>query len=148
MNAEELKKLYATAVAVNVSLLGIIAVYAASLEILKMNHLAKPMAKPSNILNYFILLFAPAAFFLWKRIEEKYFPPAKNTHPAIKAQSLFAASVLRAAVFEIPALAGFVFFFVSGAYIQFYVLAAFSAAAIIWNFPKFGKWKSETGRRG
>jgi hypothetical protein len=43
----------------------------------------------------------------------------------------------------VPALAGLVLFFLTGAYWDFYLLAAFSAALEVIFFPRYSRWEEK-----
>ncbi len=142
---ENLKKIYATSVVINVAMLMSIVLYAAIIEILLMNNIARNLIKTGNSLNYLLLAIIFLILQMRKKLVSKYASDRGNTDENTRVQNLFSLSIISAIVFEVPALVGFVFFFVSGARLQFYLLSFFSAFMIIRHFPKFSKWQKETG---
>ena len=150
MLEEEMKKYHKLASITSYAVMGIVIVYTLGIEIFK-NTAAefKPLLDPQAAIavKYASFFIAASVFFTIKQIAKAKFKSEKNKTAEEFLENIFFVSIIRAAVFEVPAFMGFICFFLAGAYIEFYILSAFTFIMVISYFPKLDNWNKELKRK-
>lgn len=140
---ESLKKIYNVAFIVNVAIVGTLILYAVVIEILR-RQLApfQGLTEVSNvtllryalygiaILNIFFIRVARGLLLRKPSSEEFNFLRFK----------LLQASLVTAALCEIPAILGLILFLLTGSVRDYYQLAGVSFILVFLHFPRYGNW--------
>jgi hypothetical protein len=141
---DDLKKPYHTAVMINAAIIGTLIAYAVIIEILR-KQLAPFQGFVESmdfsalryifygiaVINIFLIRIAGVSL-LRKRISDEI--------KLIRLQ-LLKASIVIAALCEIPAVLGFVLFLLIGSVRDYYQLAGVSFILVFLHFPRYGKWE-------
>ncbi|MCK4936866.1 MAG: hypothetical protein KAR84_08445 [Elusimicrobiales bacterium] len=149
MLEEEIKKYHKLASIISYAVIGIVIIYAITIEIFRNATGFKPLLEPqaamiAKVASFFI---AVSVFTVIKQISKTKLKPENNKIPENFLQNMFFVDMIKAAIFEVPAFMGFILFFLAGAYAEFYILSAFSIVLVISNFPKAANWTKELRRR-
>lgn len=142
MNSGNVKKFYLAAAAAAGGIIAAIVVYAVLVEVLKAKTYAAPVRPPAAYaVKYACYLLGAWALlglkFAGRSLAEKKATPEET----VKALTMLA--VLRAAVCELPAIAGLVLFLLTRYYLDFYLLAVFSIALELYYFPRLAVWEEK-----
>ena len=149
MLEKEIKKYHKLATIISYAVIGIVIIYAVTIEIFKNATGFTPLLEPqaaliTKVASFFI---AVSVFTVIKQISKAKLKPENNKTKEEFLQNMFFVDMIKAAIFEVPAFIGFILFFLAGAYAEFYVLSAFSIVLVILNFPKTANWTKELRRR-
>ncbi len=150
MLKEEIKKYHKFACLISYAVIGIVIVYGVTIEIFKNAGTGfKPLLEPqaamiAMLVSFFIIA---SIFTVIKQISKARLKPENNKTAEEFLHNIFFVDMIKAAIFEVPAFTGFILFFLAGAYMEFYVLAAFSVVLVISNFPKIENWNKQLKER-
>ena len=150
MFEKELKKYYKLATIISYAVLVIVLIYAIVIELFRnMGISLEPLLEPQAALLAKIAAFFMVAsiFIIIKQVSKTKLKEESNKTPEAFLQNIFFVDMIKAAIFEVPAFIGFILFFLTGAYAEFYILSAFSVILVISNFPKAENWTKELRRR-
>ena len=149
MLEEEIKKYHKLATIISYAVIGIVSIYAITIEIFKNATALKPLLDPqaAMLAKVASFLIAASIFIIIKYISKAKLKKENNKTPEEFLQNIFFVDMIKAAIFEIPAFIGFILFFLAGAYAEFYALSAFSIIMVILNFPKVEKWNKQLKER-
>ncbi len=139
MKKEELRKAWLTAAIASGAIISAVFMYALVVEaVVHFIRFTPPVTgAAAAALKYgFYFLGASAVFAL------RFIRPAMEARRDA-ARQMVAQALVAAALYEVPALAGFMLFFLTGGYWDFYLLAAFSTAMEIINFPRYRLWEEK-----
>ncbi len=150
MIEEEIKKYYKLAKIISYAVIGIVIIYAITIEIFKNAGTGfKPLlqAQPAVIAKIAGFFMAISIFTIINQISKTKLKKENNKTAEEFLQNIFFVDMIKAAIFEVPAFIGFILFFLTGAYLEFYMFSAFSVALVIANFPKVEKWNKQLKER-
>ena len=142
MKKDELRKAWHAAAMMSGAVTGAIFLYVAAVE--GVEHFI-PFTPPftgfsAAALRYVLYSLSFGVLFMFIRSTNEE-PRGNSVADAIR--SLRARALRNAALCELPALAGFVLFFLVGGYWDFYQLAAFSFAMQLIHFPRYKDWEAK-----
>ncbi|MCG2725215.1 MAG: hypothetical protein L6420_02980 [Elusimicrobia bacterium] len=146
MNEEKIKKYHKLASIISYAVMAIIIIYALTIEIFKNAASGfKPLLEPQTAMTvkYASFLIVALVFIAIKQVSKAKLKSEKNKTAEEFLKNIFAVSVLRAAIFEVPSFIGFILFFLAGAYVEFYILSFFSFIMVILYFPNRDEWDKE-----
>jgi len=141
---DNLRKPYHTAVMVNAAIIGTLIAYAVIIEILR-KQLA-PFQGFLEITNFSVLRYifygvAVVNIFIIRIIGGSLLRKrASDEFKLIKLQ-LIRASIVIAALCEIPAILGLILFLLVGSVRDYYQLAGVSFILVFLHLPRYGKWE-------
>ena len=140
MKKGELKKAYLAAALACAGIITAIVFYTVVVEILRHIGHQPPLTGPAAYgLKYFFYITGALPLIVLKFVNSRL--DVKKPSPEETARLLTLLAIIRAAVCEMPAVSGLVLFALTGCYWDFYLLALFSIALEIFNFPKLGAWE-------
>ncbi|OGR44299.1 MAG: hypothetical protein A2X35_02410 [Elusimicrobia bacterium GWA2_61_42] len=141
MNGEKTRKAYLAAAAAAGGIIAAVFFYAGVVEVLRKLGHKPPLTPPAAYaLKYALYLAGAASLAALKQVNRLQQAKKSTLEETLKALTL--AAVVRAAVCEVPAVCGLVLFLLTGYYADFYLLAAFSAALGVYNFPRLSAWET------
>ena len=140
MNAESVKKAYFAAAAAAGGIIVTIVFYTVVVEILKGKSYAAPVQPPAAYALKYLFYIIGAGALLVLKFAGRALQEKKAT-PEATVKALTTLAVLRAAVCELPAIAGLVLFLLTRYHLDFYLLAVFSLALEIYHFPRLAAWE-------
>lgn len=140
MNAEELKRSYTAAALPAAVITGSVVFYAVLVELL-LNKGFKAILQPppADMVKYGFYAFAASVLPLLKVAGLKLGAKKATREETVKALTTLA--IVRAALCEIPVLAGFIICLLTGSRPDFYLLAVFAVGLEIYNFPRLSQWE-------
>lgn len=142
MNSGNIKKAYLAAAAAAGGIIAAIVFYTVVVEILRAKSYAAPVQPPAAYaLKYAFYLLGASALLVLKFAGRPF--EEKKAAPEEAVKALTRLAVLRAAVCELPAIAGLVLFLLTRYYLDFYMLALFSLALEIYHFPRLQAWEEK-----
>ncbi|MCK5582538.1 MAG: hypothetical protein KAI33_02050, partial [Elusimicrobiales bacterium] len=113
MLEEEIKKYHKLASIISYAVIGIVIIYAITIEIFRNATGFKPLLEPqaamiAKVASFFI---AVSVFTVIKQISKTKLKPENNKIPENFLQNMFFVDMIKAAIFEVPAFMGFILFF-------------------------------------
>jgi hypothetical protein len=143
MKKEELRKAWLTAAIASGAITGTIFIYALVVEaVARFVRFTPPVSGSAAVaLRYGLYLLGVGAVFALRFIRPAM--EARNNSAPDSARYMGARALVTATLCEVPALAGFMLFFLTGGYWDFYLLAAFSTAMEIIYFPRYRRWEEK-----
>ncbi len=143
-HTDDLRKPYRTAVIVNAAVIGTLIAYAVIIEIIR-KQLA-PFQGFVEITNFSALRYifygvAVANIFIIRITGVSLLRKRNSDEFKLIRLQLLRASVVNAALCEIPAILGFILFLLVGSVRDYYQLAGVSFILVFLHFPRYGKWK-------
>lgn len=140
MNAERLRKSYLGTAAASAGIIGAIVLYTVVAEMLaRMGHKPPLVAPAAYAAKYGFYVVGLAALTLLKSASARL--GARKATPEETIKSLTILAVSKAAICEVPAVAGLVMFLLTGFRADFYLLVVFSLALEVYHFPRLGQWE-------
>ena len=125
MDAEKLKRAWQTAAGVAASIVGAIFFYTVVVEIMtKAGHKPTMQAQAADSARYALYFVGLSAIAVLRMAELKL--GGKKATPEETVRALTVLAIVRAALYEVPAVAGLVVFLLTGSRMDFYTLAVFS----------------------
>lgn len=104
------------------------------------------LESPGPVLRYLFYAAAVVAIFTVRLLHNALIRRALRGHPQKILNRLQKASLWTAALCEIPALLGFMFFLLTGTSRDFYFLLILSLILFFMYFPKKIQWQTADGR--
>jgi hypothetical protein len=142
MESSELKTAYTAAAAVAAGITGTIFVYTVVVEALRAKGYAAPLHPPAAYaLKYGLYIVGLTALPALKLAAAALGGAKPTRQEALRALATLA--IVRAAVCEVPAIAGLLLFLLTGCRADFYALAVFSLVLEIYNFPRLQAWEEK-----
>lgn len=138
-----LRRVFRTALLINISLIAGLFLYALFVELIKsrLSPFAGFLPGPHlQALRYVFYGTAVGAVVLLRIISKAITRPSPEDNVLEYGQRLSRASVVTAALAELPALLGFIFFLLSGSSRDFYPLLLVSLFLEFMYFPRFSVW--------
>jgi hypothetical protein len=153
-HTQELKKAYKKSLIIYIAFMISLVVYLVFFEILRV-HVSDFEGAMERIdfpwLRYAFYALGFVQVFLIKFIRETAIKSTSARETQILIQNLQRSSVISASLCEVPALLGWVLFFLSGGSQDFYILLIMSFVLFIIYFPRFTDWdmwiRSKTNHR-
>ncbi|HNW43737.1 MAG TPA: hypothetical protein PKI19_04480 [Elusimicrobiales bacterium] len=140
MNKSELKKRYIGAAITACGIITAIFFYTVVAEILRYTgHKPLVPAPAAYVLKYVFYLIGVSAIAALKLADSAL--DKKKETPRETAALLTLLAVTRAAICEMPAIAGLVLLILTGNYTDFYLLTVFSIGLEIFHFPRLRQWE-------
>lgn len=142
MNAARLRTAWLASAAASGGITAGIVLYTVLVEVLASRGYRGPLAQlgagPFKYAFYALgALALPAVRLAGRKLA------AKLPTPEETIRALTVTSVVRAAVSELPAIAGLLLFLLAGLRADFYMLAVFALALEIYHFPRLGAWEEK-----
>lgn len=142
---DDLRKTHRVAVVVNAAVIGTLIIYALVIEILRRQFAPfEGFVEVANasVLRYIVYGIAVVDIFIIRlmRVSLLRKPPADD--PNLIRAKLLRASIITAALCEIPAILGLVFFLLAGSIRDYYQLAGVSFILVFLHFPRYGNWEA------
>jgi len=142
---EGLKKTYNVAFIVNVAIIGTLILYALVIEILR-RQLApfQGLTEISNVtlLRYILYGIAILNIFLIRVMRGLLLRKPSSEEFNLLRFKLLQASLVTAALCEIPAILGLILFLLIGSIRDYYQLAGVSFILVFLHFPRYGNWEA------
>lgn len=140
MDRTEIKRAYIASAAVAGGIVAAIVLYTVIVEVLvKMGHTPVLAPPASYAVKYALYLISVSAPFTLKFLEARLGGRKSSAGEALSA--LRGLAIVKAAVCELPAVAGLILFLLTGYRADFYMLAVFALALEIWHFPRLSRWE-------
>lgn len=141
MNPERLKKAYLSAAIAATGIIFAIVLYTVLVEFLRGSGAHKPPLAPpaAYAAKYALYIAGLSALAALKLMSAKL--GAKMPTPEDTLKALTTLAIVKAALCEVPAVAGLVLFLLAGFRADFYLLVVFSLALEIYHFPRLGQWE-------
>lgn len=142
---DDLRRTHRIAVTINAAVIGTLIIYAVVIEILR-RQLApfEGFVEISNasVLRYILYGITVVDIFIIRlmRVSLMRKPPADDLK--LVRVKLLRASIITAALCEIPAVLGLVFFLLAGSIRDYYQLAGVSFILVFLHFPRYGNWEA------
>lgn len=140
MDKERLKKAYLSAAIAAAGIIAGIVFYTVVVEILNgMGHKPPLQAQAADAAKYALYCLGISALAVLKMAEIKL--GGKKETPEATVKALTTLAIVRAALCELPAIAGLLIFLLTGKRLDFYLLVVFSVGLEIYNFPRLAQWE-------
>jgi len=140
MNAEKLKKAYLAAAVAAGGITGAIVLYTFLAEALRVVGHKPPLAPPAAYaVKYALYITGLSALAALKLMTARL--GAKMPTPEDTVKALTTLAIVKAALCEVPAIAGLVLFLLTGYRLDFYLLVVFSLGLEIYHFPRLSLWE-------
>lgn len=140
MNKTELKKRYTAAAIASAGIITAIIFYTVVVEMLRNIGFKAIVAQPAaDTLKYAFYLIGASSIGVLK-VAARVLDKKKDT-PQETAALLTRLAVTRAAICEVPAVAGLALFILTGFRTDFYLLAVLAIGLEIFNFPRLAQWE-------
>lgn len=142
MNKELLKKAYLAAALSAAGIIGAIVLYAVVGEILARSGHRPPLLPPAAYaVKYALYILSVASVFAVRFAASRLDVRRATPEDAVKA--LTASAIVKAALCEVPAVAGLILFILTGYKADFYLLLIFSAGLEVYHFPRLQRWEEK-----
>jgi hypothetical protein len=143
MKKEELIKARRTAAMISAAIISAVFLYAAVVEaVSRFAAFSPPVTGTASAVLRYALYFLGVSAVLALRFVRPAMESRRNASPDAAARML-AQAVVTSALCEVPALAGFMLFVLTGGYWDFYLLASFSTVMELINFPTYREWEDK-----
>jgi hypothetical protein len=142
MDREQVKKAYLPAAAAAAGITAAVFMYTVVVELLAARGYAALLRPPAAYAVKYACYIIGLSPVLTLRLTGGLFG-GKRATPAEALKALTVHAIFRAAACEVPAIAGLALFLTAGSRADFYVLAVFSLALEIYNFPRLAAWEEE-----
>ncbi len=140
MNAEKIKKSYLAAAVSSGGIVSAIVLYTVVVELLfRMGH-KPPLVPPAAYAAKYALYIVGAAALAALRLVPAALDTRKAT-PEEAVKSLTLLAIVKAALCELPAVAGLIMFILTGFRADFYLLIVFSLGLEVYHFPRLQQWE-------
>lgn len=140
MNAETIKRSYLSAAVAAAGIIGAIIFYAVVAEILSRLGHKPPLAAPAAYaVKYALYLLSVSALLAVKLASARL--DVKKATPEETLKALTVLAIVKAALCELPAIAGLILFVLTGYKTDFYLLLTFAAGLEIYHFPRLARWE-------
>lgn len=140
MNAGAIKKSYLSAAVAAAGIIGAIIFYAVVAEVLSRLGHKPPLVPPAAYaVKYALYLLAVSALLALKLASARL--GAKKATPEETLKALTVLAIVKAALCELPAIAGLILFVLTGYKADFYLLLVFAAGLEIYHFPRLASWE-------
>ena len=142
MNKELLKKSYLAAALSAAGIIGAIVLYAAVGEILARSGHRPPLTPPAAYaVKYALYILSIASVFAVRFAAARL--DARKETPEAAVKALAASAIVKAALCEVPAVAGLILYLLTGYKADFYLLLVFSAGLEVYHFPRLYRWEEK-----
>lgn len=140
MDRKKLKKSWQAAALAAAGIIGGIFFYTVIVELLNKTGYKPPLqAADAGGAKYALYFLALSGLAVLKMAGLKLGGKKGNPEETIKALTTLA--IVRAALCELPAVAGLLIFLLTGGRSDFYLLIIFALALEIYNFPRLAQWE-------
>ena len=140
MNSETIKKIYLAAALSSGAIIGMIVFYTVLAEILRRMGHNPPLHPPAAYAVKYVFYLLGVSTLVFIKLAERRLDSKKST-PQETVTALTILAVTRAAICEIPAIAGLIMFLLTGYRLDFYLLVVFSVGLEIYHFPRISQWE-------
>ncbi|OGS11486.1 MAG: hypothetical protein A3J70_04290 [Elusimicrobia bacterium RIFCSPHIGHO2_02_FULL_61_10] len=140
MDKERLKKAWLAAAIAAAGIIAGIVFYTVVVEVLRGMGYKPPLQPPAaDAAKYALYCIGVSALAVLKMAEIKL--GGKKESPEATVKALTTLAIVRAALCELPAIAGLLIFLLTGKRLDFYLLVVFSVGLEIYNFPRLAQWE-------
>lgn len=140
MDKERLKKAWLAATIAAAGIIAGIVFYTVVVEVLRGMGYKPPLQPPAaDAAKYALYCIGVSALAVLKMAEIKL--GGKKNDPEATVKALTTLAIVRAALCELPSIAGLLIFLLTGERLAFYLLVVFSVGLEIYNFPRLAQWE-------
>lgn len=140
MDSEKLKKAFQAAAVAAAGIIGGIVFYTAIVEFVRGTAYRPPLRTPAaDAAKYALYCLGASGLAVLKMLELKL--GGKKATPEETVKALTALAILRAALCELPAIAGLLIFLLTGGRLHFYLLTVAAIGLEIYYFPRLSQWE-------
>ncbi len=140
-----LKKAHQIAFTLNVAIIGTLIVYAVVIEIIRKQFAPfKGFGGISDmaVIRYLFYGIVVINIFVIRALRNLLLRKSSSDEPQSIIRKLLRSAVITAALCEVPALLGLIFFLLTGSIRDFYQLAGLSFILVFLHFPRYGNWEA------
>lgn len=140
MDGQHVRRTYAAAALACAGITAAVVFYAVVVELLRWRGYAAPVAPPAAYALKLALYVLGASAMMALKFTAPVLERRKED-AARDLQWLAGGAIIRAALCEMPALAGLVLFLLTGYRADFYMLTVFALALEVYHFPRLSAWE-------
>ncbi len=142
---DNLKKAHQIAFTLNAAIIGTLIIYAIVIEVIR-RQLAPFTGfgeiSDISVVRYLFYGIVVIDVFVIRVLRNLILRKSSSDDARSIIQKLFRSALITAALCEVPALLGLLFFLLAGSIRDFYQLAGLSFILVFLHFPRYGNWET------